>query len=83
MLYWKNPSEVLAASDYSILNVKEEQPARLYLAVVETSTVKGKPENILTTRAIARLAKKLRTTLQLQHYLTLAMAARYQPGENR
>ncbi len=41
----------------------------------------GKPEGILTTEAIELLAEKLRTPLQIQLHLTLAMEAGYQTGE--
>ena len=40
-----------------------------------------KPEDILTTDAIELLAEKLRTPLQIQLHLTLAMEAGYQTGE--
>ncbi|EAW2474457.1 AAA family ATPase [Salmonella enterica subsp. enterica serovar Muenchen] len=41
----------------------------------------GKPEDILTTDAIDLLAQKLRTPLQIQLHLMLAMEAGYQTGE--
>lgn len=41
----------------------------------------GKPEEILTVEAIELLAEKLRTPLQIQLHLTLAMEAGYQTGE--
>lgn len=40
-----------------------------------------KPEDILTTEAIELLAEKLRTPLQIQLHLTLAIEAGYQTGE--
>jgi type II secretory pathway predicted ATPase ExeA len=40
-----------------------------------------KPEDILTTDATELLAEKLRTPLQIQLHLTLAMEAGYQTGE--
>lgn len=49
--------------------------------LLKTSTGKGKPEDILTTEAVDLLAMKLRTPLQVQLYLTLAMEAGYQTGE--
>lgn len=42
----------------------------------------GKVESILTEDAIDLLATKLRTPLQVQRYLTLALEAAYQVGEN-
>jgi len=47
----------------------------------EGYTGKGKPEDILTTEAVDLLAMKLRTPLQVQLHLTLAMEAGYQTGE--
>ncbi|ECX7866622.1 AAA family ATPase, partial [Salmonella enterica] len=49
--------------------------------LLKTSTGKGKPEDILTTEAVDLLAMKLRTPLQVQLHLTLAMEAGYQTGE--
>lgn len=49
--------------------------------LLKTSTGKGKPEEILTTEAADLLAIKLRTPLQVQLHLTLAMEAGYQTGE--
>jgi len=42
---------------------------------------KNEPESILTTQAIDMLATKLRTPLQVQLHLTLALEAGYQTGE--
>lgn len=42
---------------------------------------KTKPESILTTEAIDMLATKLRTPLQVQLHLTLALEAGFQTGE--
>lgn len=49
--------------------------------LLKTSTGKAKPEDILTTEAVDLLAMKLRTPLQVQLHLTLAMEAGYQTGE--
>ncbi|WP_090120433.1 ExeA family protein [Kosakonia arachidis] len=49
--------------------------------LLKTSIGKGKPEDILTTEAVDLLAMKLRTPLQVQLHLTLAMEAGYQTGE--
>jgi type II secretory pathway predicted ATPase ExeA len=49
--------------------------------LLKTSTGKDKPEEILTTEAVDLLAMKLRTPLQVQLHLTLAMEAGYQTGE--
>lgn len=49
--------------------------------LLKTSTDKGKPEDILTPEAVDLLAMKLRTPLQVQLHLTLAMEAGYQTGE--
>ena len=49
--------------------------------LLKTSTGKGKPEDILTTEAVDLLAMKLRTPLQAQLHLTLAMEAGYQTSE--
>lgn len=49
--------------------------------LLKTSTGRGKPEDILTTEAVDLLAMKLRTPLQVQLHLTLAMEAGYQTGE--
>lgn len=49
--------------------------------LLKTSTGKGKPEDILTTEAVDLLAMKLRTPLQVQLHLTLALEAGYQTGE--
>ncbi|MEQ1975965.1 AAA family ATPase, partial [Xenorhabdus sp. SGI240] len=46
--------------------------------MLKTSMGKGKTEEILTTDAIDLLAMKLRTPLQVQLHLTLAMEAGYQ-----
>lgn len=51
------------------------------LWLLKTSAGKGKPEDILTTEAVDLLAMKLRTPLQVQLHLTLAMEAGYQTGE--
>ncbi len=42
---------------------------------------KVEPETMLTPDAIDLLASKLRTPLQIQHYLTLALEVAYQAGE--
>jgi type II secretory pathway predicted ATPase ExeA len=49
--------------------------------LLKASSDKGKAEDILTTEAIDLLAMKLRTPLQVQQHLTLAMEAGYQTGE--
>ncbi len=49
--------------------------------LLKTSTGKGKLEDILTTEAVDLLAMKLRTPLQVQLHLKLAMEAGYQTGE--
>lgn len=49
--------------------------------LLKTSMGKGKPEDILTADALDLLAKKLRTPLQVQLHLTLALEAGYQTGE--
>lgn len=49
--------------------------------LLKTSMGKGKTEDILTTDALDLLAMKLRTPLQVQLHLTLAMEAGYQTGE--
>lgn len=49
--------------------------------LLKASTSKGKPADILTTEAIDLLAMNLRTPLQVQLHLTLAMEAEYQTGE--
>lgn len=49
--------------------------------LLNASAEHGKPEDILTTEAIELLAEKLRTPLQIQQHLTLAMEAGYQTGE--
>ncbi|CAM4033811.1 ATPase AAA [Xenorhabdus thuongxuanensis] len=48
---------------------------------LKTSIGKGKTQDILTTDSIDLLAMKLRTPLQVQLHLTLAMEAGYQTGE--
>jgi len=50
--------------------------------LLKTSTGKGKSEEILTSDAIDLLAMKLRTPLQVQQHLALAMEASYRAGEN-
>lgn len=45
---------------------------------LNASAEHGKPEDILTTEAIELLVEKLRTPLQIQLHLTLAMEAGYQ-----
>lgn len=49
--------------------------------LLSASAERGKPEDILTTEAIEQLAEKLRTPLQIQLHLTLAMEVGYQTGE--
>lgn len=49
--------------------------------LLKSSMGKGKPEDILTADAIDLLAMKLRTPLQVQLHLTLALEAGYQTGE--
>jgi type II secretory pathway predicted ATPase ExeA len=46
-----------------------------------STAAKTEPESILTTEAIDMLATKLRTPLQVQLHLTLALEAGYQTGE--
>jgi hypothetical protein len=49
--------------------------------LLKSSTGKGKPEDILTADAIDLLAMKLRTPLQVEQHLTLALEAGYLTGE--
>ena len=49
--------------------------------LLKSSTGKGKPEAILTADAIDLLAMKLRTPLQVQQHLILALEAGYLMGE--
>ena len=51
------------------------------LTAVGADALAAKPEDILTTEAVDLLAMKLRTPLQVQLHLTLAMEAGYQTGE--
>lgn len=49
--------------------------------LLKTSLGQGKPEDVLTADAIDLLAMKLRTPLQVQLHLTLALESGYQTGE--
>ncbi|HFP5055461.1 TPA: ExeA family protein [Klebsiella variicola subsp. variicola] len=49
--------------------------------LLKVCTGKGKPEDTLTSDAIDLLAMKLRTPLQVQQHLALAMEAGYRAGE--
>lgn len=49
--------------------------------LLKTSSGKSKPEDILATESVDLLVMKLRTPLQVQLHLTLAMEAGYQTGE--
>lgn len=49
--------------------------------LLKTSTGKGNPEDILTSDAIDLLAAKLRTPLQVQQHLALALEGGYLAGE--
>jgi type II secretory pathway predicted ATPase ExeA len=56
---------------------------REYILWLLKGCTEGKiePETLLTADAIDLLASKLRTPLQVQHYLTLALEVGYQTGE--
>lgn len=49
--------------------------------LLKTRSGKGKPKDILMTEATDLMAMKLRTLLQVQLHLTLAVEAGYQTGE--
>jgi type II secretory pathway predicted ATPase ExeA len=49
--------------------------------LLRTCTDKGKPEDILTTEAVYLVTMKLRTPLQVQLHLTLAIETGYKTGE--
>jgi hypothetical protein len=66
---------------FSLDGITGSQREYVHWLLGTCSKGQAKPETILTEEAIDLLATKLRTALQIQQHLTLALEAGYQAGE--
>lgn len=66
---------------FTLDSIAGSQREYIHWLLGESVVTKTKPESILTTEAIDMLATRLRTPLQVQRHLTLALEAGFQTGE--
>jgi hypothetical protein len=73
--------QILRTDIFTLDGVTGSQREYIYGLLGVSTASKTAPETILTAEAIDLLATKLRTPLQVQLHLTLALEAGYQTGE--